>query len=87
MQNKTDKETSLVSKTLPVEKLDSVNRSFPATKKKCYVSQYEICGEHVPQELERILLYKASRYRELEYKYTYVDDEYYADDLDEYCQD
>ena len=41
MQNKTDKETSLVSKSLPVEKLDSVNRSFPARKKKCYVSNSE----------------------------------------------
>ena len=41
MQNKTDKGTSLVSKSLPVSNLDSVNRLFSARNKKCYVSLHE----------------------------------------------
>ena len=40
MQNKTDKGTSLVSKSLPVVNLNSVNRLFSTIKKKYYVSQY-----------------------------------------------
>ena len=40
MQNKTDKGTTLVSKSLPVPNLDSVNRLFSARKKKCYDSDY-----------------------------------------------
>ena len=38
MQNKTDKGTLLVSKSLPVVNLNSVNRSFPVTKTNGYVS-------------------------------------------------
>ena len=38
MQNKTDKGTSLVSKSLSVANINSVNRSFSAQKKECYVS-------------------------------------------------
>lgn len=38
MQNKTDKGTSLVSKSLPVANSNCVNRLFSARKKKCYVS-------------------------------------------------
>ena len=37
MQNKTDKGTLLVSKSLPVANLNSVNRLFSARKKKYYV--------------------------------------------------
>ena len=36
MQNKTDKGTLLVSKSLPVVNLNSVNRSFPVTKTNDY---------------------------------------------------
>ena len=39
MQNKTDKETSLVSKSLPVVNLNSVNRLFSATKANSYDSR------------------------------------------------
>ena len=42
MQNKTDKGTLLVSKSLPVANLNSVNRLFSARKKKCYVSKGEL---------------------------------------------
>lgn len=38
MQNKTDKGTLLVSKSLPVANSNSVNRLFSARKKKCYDS-------------------------------------------------
>ena len=38
MQNKTDKGTSLVSKSLPVVNSNSVNRLFSVRKKKYYVS-------------------------------------------------
>ena len=38
MQNKTDKGTLLVSKSLPVINSNSVNRLFSARKKKYYVS-------------------------------------------------
>ena len=38
MQNKTDKGTSLVSKSLPVVNSNSVNRLFSARKKKHHVS-------------------------------------------------
>ena len=38
MQNKTDKRTSLVSKSLPVTNLSSVSRLFSVRNKKCYVS-------------------------------------------------
>ena len=41
MQNKTDKGTLLVSKSLPVANLSSVSRLFSARKKKCYVSSNE----------------------------------------------
>ena len=41
MQNKTDKGTLLVSKSLPVINSNSVNSLFSARKKKCYVSP---CG-------------------------------------------
>ena len=41
MQNKTDKGTLLVSKSLPVVNSDSVNRLFSTRKKKYYDSQYE----------------------------------------------
>ena len=37
MQNKTDKGTSLVSKSLPVANLNSVNHLFSATKTNDYV--------------------------------------------------
>lgn len=37
MQNKTDKETLLVSKSLPVVNLNSVNHLFSTKKKKYYV--------------------------------------------------
>ena len=37
MQNKTDKGTLLVSKSLPVVKLNSVSRLFSVQKKKYYV--------------------------------------------------
>ena len=37
MQNMTDKGTSLVSKSLPVANINSVNRLFSAQKKKYYV--------------------------------------------------
>lgn len=39
MQNKTDKGTLLVSKSLPVANSNSVNRLFSARKKKCYDSR------------------------------------------------
>lgn len=39
MQNKTDKGTSLVSKSLPVANLNSVNHLFSATKTNDYVLQ------------------------------------------------
>ena len=42
MQNKTDKGTLLVSKSLPVANSNSVNRLFSARKKKCYVSSSEM---------------------------------------------
>ena len=41
MQNKTDKGTSLVSKSLPVANLNSVNHLFSATKTNDYVLEYE----------------------------------------------
>ena len=41
MQNKTDKGTSLVSKSLPVVNSNSVNRLFSARKNKCYDSLNE----------------------------------------------
>lgn len=41
MQNKTDKGTLLVSKSLPVANSNSVNRLFSARKKKCYDSRSE----------------------------------------------
>ena len=41
MQNKTDKGTLLVSKSLPVVNLNYVNRSFPVTKTNGYVSGSE----------------------------------------------
>ena len=41
MQNKTDKGTLLVSKSLPVVNSNSVNRLFSARKKKYYISD---CG-------------------------------------------
>ena len=41
MQNKTDKGTLLVSKSLPVVKLNSVNRLFSARKNKYYDSSNE----------------------------------------------
>ena len=41
MQNKTDKETSLVSKSLPVANLNSVNHLFSATKTNDYVLSNE----------------------------------------------
>ena len=41
MQNKTDKGTSLVSKSLPVVNSNSVNRSFSETKANGYVSSGE----------------------------------------------
>ena len=37
MENKTDKGTSLVSKSLPVANLNSVNHLFSATKTNDYV--------------------------------------------------
>lgn len=40
MQNKTDKGTSLVSKSLPVKILDLLNRLFSARKKKYNISWY-----------------------------------------------
>ena len=42
MQNKTDKGTSLVSKSLPVVNSNSVNRLFSERKKKCYDSSSEM---------------------------------------------
>ena len=39
MQNKTDKKTSLVSKSLPVRNFNFVNCLFSERKKKYYVSQ------------------------------------------------
>ena len=39
MQNKTDKETLLVSKSLPVVNLNSVNHLFSTKKRECNVSQ------------------------------------------------
>ena len=39
MQNKTDKGTLLVSKSLPVANSNSVSRLFSARNKKCYVSR------------------------------------------------
>lgn len=41
MQNKTDKGTLLVSKSLPVANSNFVNRLFSVRKKRCYVSS---CG-------------------------------------------
>ncbi len=41
MQNKTDKGTSLVSKSLPVANLNSVNHLFSATK----TNDYVLCNE------------------------------------------
>ena len=41
MQNKTDKETLLVSKSLPIINLNSVNRLFSATKANDYISLHE----------------------------------------------
>ena len=50
MQNKTDKRTSLVSKSLPVANFNSVNRSFSARKKKCYVSH---CGRSIVSQFHK----------------------------------
>jgi hypothetical protein len=42
MQNKTDKGTSLVSKSLPVASLNSVNHLFSAIKTNDYVLLYGV---------------------------------------------
>ena len=44
MQNKTDKGTSLVSKSLPVTNLNSANRLLSTRKKKYYDSLRECLG-------------------------------------------
>ena len=46
MQNKTDKETLLVSKSLPVVNLNSVNHLFSTKKKKYYVVSNEWSKEN-----------------------------------------
>ncbi len=48
MQNKTDKRTSLVSKSLPVANSNSVNRLFSARNKKYYDSCSETYAIGMP---------------------------------------
>ena len=50
MQNKTDKGTLLVSKSLPVANSNSVNRLFSARKKKCYVLRHGLVAHHLRRE-------------------------------------
>ena len=64
MQNKTDKRTSLVSKSLPVVNLNSANRLFAARKEGHKVRQVQCRAFLDAEDARNLLQHRLPRFRD-----------------------